>query len=250
MKPALAFRQSQLPNTWQALPNGEIIRETIESVLAPWWQKFFGYHLVKLGALSCEINIVGSTIKHQIKLSANHPQPHIIGDIDDLPLQAQSIDVCLLSHALEFSMDPHHVVREANRVLIPNGYLVITGFNPISLAGLNRFIPYRRQNTPWNAHFFSPMRVKDWLHLMGFEILSDQRHLFSSLTGKFNQQSLNSRWHNVANCYLSTFGSVYIIIAKKRVLPLTPVKPMWQIQTGFEPVKVASLRSQQSSTKG
>jgi SAM-dependent methyltransferase len=250
MKPANAFRQPQFPSTWQALPNGEMIRKTIELVLAPWWQKFFGYQLVKLGALSCEINIVGSTIKHQINLSVNHPESDVIANVDDLPLQDQSVDVCLLSHALEFSVDPHHVVREANRVLIPNGYLVITGFNPISLAGLNRFIPYRRQNTPWNEHFFSPMRIKDWLHLMGFEVLADQRCLLSSLTGKLNEQSLKSPWHNFANRYLTTFGSVYIIIAKKRVLPLTPIKPMWQIQTGFEPAKAASLRSQQSKTKG
>jgi SAM-dependent methyltransferase len=250
MKPALAFREPQFPSTWQALPNGEIIRKTIELTLAPWWQKFFGYHLVKLGALSCEINSVGSTIKHQINLSTNHLGSDVIADIDDLPLQAQSVDVCLLSHVLEFSIDPHHVVREANRILIPNGYLVITGFNPLSLAGLNRFIPYRRQNTPWDAHFFSPLRIKDWLHLMGFEIITDQRFLPTSLTGKLSEQSLTSPWHNFANRYLTTFGSVYIIIAKKRVLPLTPVKPIWQIQTSFEPVKAASLRSQQSKTKG
>ncbi len=249
MKPAIAFRQPQFPSTWQTLPNGEIIRKTIELVLAPWWQKFYGYHLVKLGALSCEINIIGSTIKHQINLSNNYANSDVIANIDDLPLQDQSVDVCLLSHALEFSMDPHHVVREANRTLIPNGYLVITGFNPISLAGLNRFIPYRRQNTPWSEHFFSPMRIKDWLHLMGFEILADQRCLPFSLAGKLNEQSLKSPWHDFANCYLTTFGSVYIIIAKKRVLPLTPIKPMWQIQTGFEPAKAASFRSQQSKIK-
>jgi hypothetical protein len=84
---------------------------------------------------------------------------------------------------------------------------------------------------------------------MGFEILADQRCLLSSLTGKLSEQSLKSPWHNFANRYLTTFGSVYIIIAKKRVLPLTPIKPMWQIQTGFEPAKAASLRSQQSKTK-
>ena len=110
----------------------------------------------------------------------------IIADVDDLPFLEHSIDVCLLSHALEFSLDPHHVVREANRVLIPNGYLVITGFNPFSLAGLNKFIPYRKNNTPWDERFFSAMRVKDWLHLMGYEILEDKKVLHSSLSGKLN----------------------------------------------------------------
>lgn len=249
MKPATAVCQSQFPDTWQALPNGIIIRKTIEQALAPWWKKFFGYHLIKLGPLSCEINVIGSTIKHQIKLGTNQKNGDLVGDIDELPLQTHSVDVCLLSHALEFSIDPHHVVREASRALIPNGYLVITGFNPVSLAGLNRFLPYRRQNSPWNQEFFSPMRIKDWLHLMGFEILADQRCLPSSLTGKLTEQSLNNPLHNFANRYLTPFGSIYILIAKKRVLPLTPIKPMWQIQSGFAPVKAASLRSQQSTTK-
>ena len=151
------------------------------------------------------------------------------------------MDVCLLSHALEFSLDPHHVIREANRVLIPNGYLIITGFNPLSLAGFNRLLPYRRKQQPWNEHFFSPMRVKDWLHLMGFEILSDERCVHSNLVGKMSEHLVANYWRKFASNYFTSFGSVYVIIAKKRVLPLTPIKPKWQIRAGFSPVKVPSL---------
>ncbi|WP_019027548.1 class I SAM-dependent methyltransferase [Colwellia piezophila] len=245
MKPALAFRQPHYPNSWQALPNGDVIKKAIEEELAPWWQKFFGYHLIKLGALSCEIEITGCTIKHQINVSGKNSLTDVVGDIDDLPMQEHSVDVCLLSHALEFSLDPHHVVREANRVLIPNGYLVITGFNPLSLAGLNRLLPYRRSNHPWSEHFFSPMRVKDWLHLMGFEILADQRCLHTGLTGKITAESLQSPWHNFAKNYLPALGSIYVIVAKKRVLPLTPIKPKWHLRPEFQSVKVTSLRSHQ-----
>jgi len=244
MKPALAFRQPHYPNSWQSLPNGEVIKKAIEQELSPWWQKFFGYHLVKLGALSSEISIPDCSINHQVSLCGKDGLGNIVGDIDDLPIQEHSVDVCLLSHALEFSLDPHHVIREANRVLIPNGYLVLTGFNPVSLVGLNRLLPYRRSKTPWNEHFFSPMRVKDWLHLMGFEILADQRCLHSDLTGNISTESLQGSWHNFAKSYLPALGSVYVIIAKKRVLPLTPIKPKWQIRPEFRPVKVTSLRSQ------
>jgi SAM-dependent methyltransferase len=246
MKPALAFRQPHYPKTWQSLPNGEIIKNAIERELAPWWQNFFGYHLVKIGALSSEIEIPDCRINHQISVMAKNSLADVIGDVDDLPLQEHSVDVCLLSHTLEFSLDPHHVIREANRVLIPNGYLVLTGFNPLSLVGMNRLLPYRRNQTPWNEHFFTPMRVKDWLHLMGFEILADQRCLHSTLTGKVSEDSLQGPWHNFAKTYLPSLGSIYIIVAKKRVLPLTPIKPKWQIRTGFQPVKVTSLRSNKS----
>ncbi|GAW97288.1 MULTISPECIES: class I SAM-dependent methyltransferase [Colwellia] len=249
MKPALAFRQPYYPSSWQALPNGEVIKKAIEQELAPWWQKFFGYHLVKLGALSSEIEISNCTINHQVSISGKSSLADVLGDIDDLPLQEHSVDVCLLSHALEFSLDPHHVIREANRVLIPNGYLVLTGFNPLSLVGLNRLLPYRRSKTPWNEHFFSPMRVKDWLHLMGFEILADQRCLHSGLTGKLSTDTLNSSWHNFAKSYLPALGSVYVIVAKKRVLPLTPIKPKWQIRPEFNPVKVTTMNTHRESVE-
>ena len=193
MKPALTFRPPDYPKSWQALPNGELIVKNIDQVLSPWWPKFFGYHLLKLGALSGELNSSLSPIKNQLtlknQLNTDNEQNtgSIVAEIDDLPLLEHSVDVCVLAHALEFSVDPHHVVREANRVLIPNGYLVITGFNPFSLVGLNQFIPYRRKQTPWNERLFSPMRVKDWLHLMGFEIQLDQRFLHSSLSGLYSE---------------------------------------------------------------
>jgi SAM-dependent methyltransferase len=248
MKPALAFRQPHYPKSWNELPNGELILSAIEEELRPWWQKFFGYHLIKLGQLSGEVQTPLSTIKHQVCI-ASKKESDVIGDIDDLPLLEHSVDVCLLSHALEFSLDPHHVIREANRVLIPNGYLVITGFNPFSLAGLNRYIPYRRQQSPWNEHFFTPMRVKDWLHLMGFEILADKRCLQTNLIGKMSNNIVASTWRQFANNYLTTLGSVYVIVAKKRVLPLTPIKPKWKVRAEFQPVKVPTMRLHKNASR-
>ena len=254
MKPALAFRQPQYPKNWQALPNGELILNEINQLLYPWWQKFFGYHFLKIGALSHAIDTANSPIKHQmsiarhldteqkIEIQQKNNSKHIIADIDDLPLLEHSVDVCLLSHALEFSLDPHHVVREASRVLIPNGYLVITGFNPYSLAGMNKFIPYRNKNSPWNEHFFSAGRVKDWLHLMGYEILADERCLHSSLAGKVNTKGIFNVLGRFSTHYLSCFGSIYVVVAKKRVFPLTPIKPKWQVRTSFQPVKVSTMK--------
>ncbi|TWX73981.1 class I SAM-dependent methyltransferase [Colwellia sp. C1TZA3] len=249
MKPALAFRPPNYPKSWQKIPNGDLIVANINQVLAPWWPKFFGYHMLKIGALSGEIASVDSPIKHQLTLTNQVGGSDIIAEIDDLPLLKHSVDVCVLAHALEFSLDPHHVVREANRVLIPNGYLVITGFNPFSLAGLNQFIPYRRKQTPWNERFFSPMRVKDWLHLMGFEIQLDKRFLHSSLSGQLTQGVFCNHWQNIATRYFPSLGSVYVIVAKKRVLPLTPIKPKWQLRPHFEPVKVPTMNSSRKISK-
>ncbi|MFT5814182.1 MAG: SAM-dependent methyltransferase [Psychroserpens sp.] len=249
MKPALACRHPDFPKSWQHLPNGKLIVTNINQALAVWWPKFFGYHILKIGALSGEIDCSESPIKHQLTLTNELKNADIVAEIDDLPLLEHSVDVCVLAHALEFSLDPHHVVREANRVLIPNGYLVITGFNPFSLVGFNQFIPYRRNQTPWNERLFSPMRVKDWLHLMGFEIQLDKRLLHSSLAGQLTQGAFSYHWHNIAARYFPSLGSVYVIVAKKRVLPLTPMKAKWQLRPRFEPVKVPTMNSSNKTIK-
>jgi SAM-dependent methyltransferase len=241
MKPALAFRQPKSPSSWQELPNGDMMLDAINKAIEPSLPKFFGYHLLKIGGLSGEVVTDSCSIKHQFLVGSKADEPDVIADIDDLPFLEQSVDVTILSHALEFSVDPHHVLREASRVLIPNGYMIITGFNPISLAGLNRIIPMRKQNQPWNEHFFTPMRVKDWLSLMGFEVLEDIRCLHTNFIGNIGQGKFSQKWQNFADSYLSAFGSIYIIIAKKRVLPLTPIKPKWKIRPSFQPVKVSTM---------
>ena len=244
MKPALAFNSLTAPQEWREMPNGELIAQTIETQLKPWWPRLFGYHLLKLGLLSGAIESKSSMIKHQVIVGPKEANSDVVAEIDDLPFLDSGVDACLLAHHLEFAIDPHHILREADRVLIPNGHMIITGFNPISLAGLNKLIPFRRQQLPWQGHFFSPMRVKDWLHLLGYEIIEDKRCIHSSLSTQVNEKSwLNKQWQKIAAKYFSAFGSVYIIIAKKRVHPLTPIRPKWQIRPKFSPVNVSSLNS-------
>lgn len=249
MKPALSFRQPTTPESWQKLPNGQLILAAINKELGRWLPKVFGYHLLKLGDLSNEVDCSLSPIKNHLSVSGAIKNANIVADVDDLPFLEHSVDLCVLAHALEFSLDPHHVVREANRVLIPNGYLVITGYNPFSLAGVNKLIPYRRGQQPWCERFFSPMRVKDWLHLMGYEIQVDKRVLHNSLAAEVTENKMASMYQKFAENYLPSFGSIYIIIAKKRVHPLTPIKPKWKVSPKFSTVKVPSLKVSQDREK-
>jgi SAM-dependent methyltransferase len=56
-----------------------------------------------------------------------------------------------MAHALEFHDDPHQILREVERVLIPEGELIITGFNPISIWGLRQRLPNCPGDFPWNG---------------------------------------------------------------------------------------------------
>ncbi|MFB0979623.1 MAG: SAM-dependent methyltransferase, partial [Alteromonadaceae bacterium] len=108
---------------------------------------------------------------------------------------------------------------------------------------VNQFIPYRKNTTPWDERFFSAMRVKDWLHLMGYEILVDEKILHSSLSGKLNLGKVAKYWQEIASEFLPNLGSIYILVAKKRVHPLTPIKPKWKIRPKFNQVEVPSMNS-------
>jgi hypothetical protein len=152
-----------------------------------------------------------------------------------------SVDAFLLAHELDFARDPHQILREVDRTIMPNGYLVITGFNPLSLCGLFKYLPINKGNILHDARFFSSAWVKDWLQLLGFEIVDVKHLLFNEL---FLQRKLrtSSKWNQWCHQYLSLLTTMYVIVARKREIPLSMIKPQWKAKTKFTTVG-ASVRN-------
>jgi|JI7StandDraft_1071085.scaffolds.fasta_scaffold00336_11 SAM-dependent methyltransferase len=252
MKPALNHDLApETPQGWQQFGQGEALAAQLEARFNRWWPQIFGYHLLKVGALSCQIDTSACSIKHQIHLADQAPLASVIADPDDLPFIEHAVDAVLLTHTLEYTQDPHHVIREAHRVLMPDGYLLLSGFNPISVCGLLKLWPGLQQSLPWTGRFFSIARVKDWLALLGFEILSEQRFFCRTMLPipkdanepAATAQPTSALQHWVEQ-NLRFLGASYIIVARKRTLPLTPIKPRWQRQPQFNrAVKGVSARS-------
>jgi ubiquinone/menaquinone biosynthesis C-methylase UbiE len=146
-----------------------------------------------------------------------------------------SIDAFLLAHELDFAKDPHQILREVDRTIMPNGYLVITGFNPLSLCGLFKYLPIKQGSILHEARFFSCARVKDWLQLLGFEIVDVKHLLFNEL---FLQRKLrsSSKWNQWCYRYLPLLTTMYVIVARKREIPLSIIKPKWKAKTKFSTV--------------
>lgn len=241
MKPALnRYSFLHAPHQWQDFVQGAALSQALASQFNLWWPRIFGYHLLKVGHLSCEMDTSTCPIKHQIHLSTELSKATVVADPDDLPFIEHAVDAVLLAHCLEYTQDPHHLIREAHRVLMPDGYLLLSGFNPLSLMGLCKLWPGLHRKLPWSGRFFTQARVKDWLHLLGFEILDEQRLFMSPLLSEKSYLPTLRHW---AEHHLNYFGSAYVIIARKRTLPLTPIKPRWQLKTSFQPaVKGISAR--------
>lgn len=175
MKPARIPQTVVAPVSWDDLPQGEHYREALEHQLNPWFAKMYGFHLLKVGNLSAEIDSEACAVSHQVNVSLQGSPMQVTADPLHLPFADKSVDVCLLAHTLPWCSDPHRLLREADRVLIDDGWLILSGFNPVSLMGLRKLIPVLRKTSPYNSRMFTLMRQLDWLSLLNFEVLHYSR---------------------------------------------------------------------------
>ncbi|MFC0171709.1 class I SAM-dependent methyltransferase [Vibrio comitans] len=235
MRPARISRKITQPHSWDDLPKHVWVRDAIQMRLDEWCPKLFGYHMLKLGGLSCEITSCNCNIQHQINLDIVNPIHSIVADAYDLPFLEKSIDVVLMAHQLDYCLDPHRLLREVDRVMIDDGYLILTGFNPISLSGLNSLMPWRKKNLPWSGRMFTPYRVQDWLSVLNYQVV----HMDSyGLIPSKKQRAIWTWIENGIGGWSTPFCSQYFIVARKRTYPLKPIKPHWKLKRRLSPVRL------------
>lgn len=184
----------------------------------------FGFYAVQVGV-------------PQINCLENSRIPNIIYankdlhcDSDYLPFSESCIDLLCLPHVLEFSENPHQTLREAARVLVPEGYLMLTGFNPLSIWGVKSLLA-KEHAYPWHGQFFSLSRIKDWLALLGLEFIEAE---FSCYEPPINDEKWLKRFafmDKVGTNWWPAMGGQYFILAKKRVVNMTLLKPNWKRRT-------------------
>tara|TARA_R110001592_G_scaffold134161_1_gene349767 strand:- start:3010 stop:3747 length:738 start_codon:yes stop_codon:yes gene_type:complete len=209
---------------WSQLSNGQHLQAKTQHLVNNAISHCFGYHLLKLGHLSTQLKTNKCPIRHQINCAEDGADVGIRSDLHDLPFQDSTIDLCILVHELDFSSDPHQLLREIDRVLTLDGTLIISGYNPYSLFGCQTLMTPKNTQT---ARLFSPNRVIDWLHLLGFEI--KQKQHFDSILGQ-PKGPIFSLIENIGQRYLSFFCSVYFIVAKKQSIPMTPIKSSFEFR--------------------
>ena len=193
----------------------------------------FGFNALQIGFL--EVNLLAnSRIPHLLYVDeqVGGLKCDALCQCDALPFDANSIDLVLLPHVLEFSENPHQTLREVERILVHEGYLILTGFNPFSAWGVRRLLTKKLDGEitsyPWQGDFFSQTRIKDWLALLGLEFVSVS-------TCCYNVPYNHAKWFNrlklldnIGSKCWSMLGGMYFIVAKKRVAGMTLLKPNWK----------------------
>ena len=220
-------KQKMMADWWQS-PLGQAVFSQEKNKLHSLSAYFHGYYQLQLG--NKQSLLPPSSRPSQQKIMAKAADVEGLNEL--LPFKCHSVDLLLLNHVLEFSSDPHQVLREAERVLVADGTIVLCSFNPWSLWGLRCLLSWQDQ-PPWQGKFYRQTRIKDWLALLNFEIIVTKNLLFSPPLRSakwFNRFSFMERW---GKRLWPFFAGVTILVATKRIIPLTPVTKYWRARQLF-----------------
>lgn len=217
---------------WFATDSGQLLLNTEKQGFERLTRQLFGFHLLQLGLLDRAAPMMADT---QVRLQTlvDDGVPHnadscLAGQHHSLPVMTDSIDAVLLPHTLDFSQDPQKVLIEVERILVPEGRLILSGFNPFSLWGIVKTLTLKRPSTPMQGHFVSYTRLHDWLSLLGFDVEMTEVMVFRPpLSGQRIMEKLEFM-EKLGSRVWPRFGAVYMIRAVKRVSKLTPVEPVWK----------------------
>lgn len=232
LTPAEQHGAAALAQWFEHSPGREFIQAECQR-LRRAFATMFGYHLVQVGALGAGEYLQSSRIPHRVVVATEHEGGGAHGLMctpGALPIASDTVDVVLLPHVLEFAEEPHGVLREAERVLIGEGHLVVLGFNPASLWGLGRVALGWRERAPWSGHYVSLHRLKDWMRLLGFDVVRTERFFFRPPLGRARMLE-RLRWLDQFGARAwPALGAGYMVIGRKRLVHLMPLKTQWRLR--------------------
>lgn len=251
---------------WLQTPAGQYLCEWETPLLQACVSDVFGYHALQLGGLDIPV-LQANRMPHRWQALAtgqgdevaNTALPQgvdLVLEGGALPFAGRSLDLVVMPHTLETAHDPYAILREVERVLVPEGKVVLSGLNPWSLWGLQLGAAYRWP-TPKSAvdqfddgrpHWLSYARLRDWLHLLGLEV--EVVHCGAFRPACATEQWLQ-RWRwldKVGSKWWPVLGAAYVLVATKRVQGMRLIEPQRtkRYATRTRPIAVAPQRVRRS----
>jgi SAM-dependent methyltransferase len=249
---------------WFETPPGRVLLAWERAAFDQAVGDIFGYHALQMGLPELDALSANRMPHKWLALSAadadeGQVNPDLVTDFSALPFEENSLDLVVLPHSLELNVDPHATLREVERVLVPEGKVVICCLNPASLWGLRqrRAHVYRRLGfgelyLPDAGDFIGYWRLRDWLRLLSFEVETSS---FGCYRPAFASEKWLERfsWMDaVGERSWPIFGAVYFIVAVKRVRGAKLIGPAWKkakrIATAPVPITNRSTREARESS--
>ncbi len=224
---------------WLTTPAGRYVLDWEQTHLDAAVANLFGFVAVQCGLREID-SLRQNRMRSRVLISRSdaaasydasyRPADVVIEHYEELPLAAESTDLVVLPHVLEFAADPHQVLREIDRVLRPDGRAIITGFNPVSLWGIGQSVGrlLSRPPLPPDEHFIDVPRLRDWCKLLSFEFEAGSYGCYRPLVASDKWLSRTSFLENAGDRWWPICGAVYSVTVVKRVRGMRLLGPQWK----------------------
>jgi len=219
-------------DAWLAGPLGSMLLEQERTIVANSLECAFGLHCLQVGAWGASDTFLSRARTRRAALVASRQfdGAALVAEPSALALQADSVDVMLLPHTIEFAPDPHEVLREAARVLTGEGELVVLGFEPLGSWSLRNAFT-RGGCPPGISRTISATRLADWLKLVGFEVGPVERYLYAPPFAGLQAAKSRGFLERLGRRAWPRFSGAYLVHARKRVHSMTPVRLRQRLRT-------------------
>ena len=212
------------PQEWFKSPLGQHLLNLEYGYINPIVMDTFGFYAIQMGNFDIDF-LDHSRMPNKFSLNSNHAD--LMASNEALPFEEASVDLLIAPHILEQMAEPYELLKEIHRVLMPEGRLIISGFNPMSLWGLRRLLSFDI-NYPWNTKFVPLSKIKEWLPIIGLEMVGGKMGCYvppiehpSWLKKLHTMEKLGDRWWPM-------LGGFYFLVIQKRMHGMTPIQPLWE----------------------
>ncbi len=213
---------------WYQRPLGQQLFGDLKTQLDPVLATTFGYHALLIGCTSQAGRLLESCrVKRHFSIDNEIAGVDLQAYPSLLPVASDSVDLVVLMHHLSNTTEPHAILREASRVLIPEGKLIIVDFNPLSLWGVRHFFQSWLEQVPWSGHYYTARRLTDWMQLLGFDL---QKHYRVGYMPPIHHGSVTRRLSWLEKGLKNWFrfsGALNLLVFDKNIAPMTPVRHRW-----------------------
>lgn len=222
----MSHRQIVDFNQWLNQRLGQLVLSAEQKLIKELLAGLYGKHAVLIGVshqymLLKPLKMPCQLLLSPILASYFHQISHLECQFAELPIASASIDTVVLPHTLELADNPRQVLAEACRIVKPEGHLIIIGFNPRSLWG------FKLLSRP-DLNLLKPSVISKWLKLTDFQLIKERATLYSPpLLNKYLIKKFRFLEFLGNKCHLPG-GGVYLLMAKAKVIPFTPIKLRWK----------------------
>jgi SAM-dependent methyltransferase len=216
--------ESNPATEWLATPLGRRCLNNEQRLMRQALERVFGEQFLQIGGWGARNTFLRYARTQRRALVDWLPRtaPDFVSSPEQLAVATDSVDAVLLPHTLERTPSPHALLREVDRILRPDGHLIVLSFAPGGLWGLRHLVS-ARGFPEGRERVIREGRLRDWLDLLSFEVGTTTRYCHTLPIERFKQVRLLPREER-AQRWLPMFSGGYLLRAQKRVQPLTPVR--------------------------